>query len=169
MGRYLRGSVDENLSLGTLASLTLVSANFDESVVERTLISSLVATYAMTDFTSGVQDGPIIVGVAHSDYTDAEIEEVLENTGSWNEGDIVQTREVGKRLIRRIGVFVPGGNHQPTDTVALNDGKPVKTKLNWILTTGDTLVVWCYNAGGSALAGTSPQVQVTGHANLWPR
>ncbi len=166
MGRYIRGDMDEQLSLGTLAAKTAVKGNFDQTVNERSLISSIVATWAMTSFTKSTGDGPIMVGVAHSDYSAAEIEETLEASGSWDEGDKVQ-QEVSKRLIRRIGIF-----ENPVDeaaAVVLNDGKPIKTKLNWIVNQGQTLSLWAYNTGTSALATTAPVVSALGHANIFPR
>ncbi len=168
MGRYLRGNIDEQLSLGTLAAQAAVLAAFDETVNERTLVSSLVASWSMNNFTQGDGIGLIYFGVAHSDYTAAEIEEWIETVGSWNEGDVVETREVGKRLIRQIGIFeaVPGGG---IGTVALREGAPVKTKLNWILNQGQTIDMWAYNTGGNPVGTTVPVMRAQGHANLWPR
>ncbi len=167
MGKYLRGGIDENLGLSTLGAKTLISTPFDETVNERTLVSSVVASYSLAEFTPGNNDGPILVGLAHSDYTDAEIQAVIDQTLSWNEGDKVG-QEVAKRLVRRIGQF-PGPASVSTEAVVLNDGKPIKTKLNWILLQGQTLRLWAYNLGTSALATTSPIVTAQGHANLWPR
>ncbi len=166
MGRYIRGGVDETLTLSTLAAKTAISDGFDEVVNERTLVSSLVATYALAAFTKSTGDGPILVGVAHGDYTTAEIEEFVEMTDSWDEGNLVE-QEIAKRKIRRIGIF-----DNPVDEAAvsvLNDGKPIKTKLNWILLQGQTLKVWAYNMGTSALATTSPLVLLEGHVNLFPK
>ncbi len=167
MGRYIRGQVDEEIALGTLASKTLVSQIFDETVNERTLVTSLIATHTMSSFTPADNIGPIMVGVAHSDYSDAEIEEFIENTGSWNEGDKV-SQEVGKRLIRQIGVFDSKASGGTLDVV-LNDGKPIKTKLKWILLQGQSLRQWCYNLGGSPVATTVPDVHMQGHVNLFPK
>ncbi len=111
--------------------------------------------------------GPIVFGVAHSDYTDAEIEEVIENTASWDEGNKVQ-QEVAKRLVRTIGTMV-GTELAGVSDVKFNKGVPVKTKLNWILTTGDTLRLWGYNKSDGALSGTAPIIRANGHANLWPQ
>ncbi len=169
MGRYIKGIVEESLGLGTLASLTLVGAQFDEAVTERTLISSLVAAYSMAEFTESTGDGPIIVGIAHSDYTDAEIEAWLESVASWSEADKVG-QEIGNRLCRTIGTFPSAPQvGQPSAVAVLNDGKPIKTKLNWILDTGQTLRLWAYNTGSSPLAGTAPVIKCVGHANLWPK
>jgi len=166
--KYIRGAIDKAFALGTLAGNTLVSATFDGVVNERTFISSVKALYAMDEFTSATDDGPIIIGLAHSDYTDAEIEAWVENTtaGSWDEGNLV-AQEIGRRKIRRVGVFEDaiGG----TGSLVLNEGRMITTKCGWILLQGQTVRVWAYNAGSSALATSDPTVHVQGHANLWPR
>ncbi len=163
MGRYIRGNVNEVLALGTLGPVTVISAAFDNVVSERTLVSSVVATYAIENFTPNAGDGPIAVGLAHSDYSDAEIQAVMTATASWAEGDLV-AQEIAKRKVRRVGVFDPNESGD-----VLNDGKAIKTKLNWILNSGQTLRVWAFNTGASTLATTDPDVTVEGHANLWPR
>ncbi len=166
MGKYLRGSVDDEVGFAALAAKDVAEAAFDEVVNERTLVSSVVASYTLSNFTPIASAGPIVVGLSHSDYSSAEIEEWIETTGSWNETDLVQ-QEVASRKIRRIGVFeTPDA---ATDSVALNDGRPMKTKLNWILNQGQTLNLWVYNSGAAAVATTTPVVHANGHANLWPR
>ncbi len=165
MGRYIRGSVDEEIVLGTLAARSLVVSSFDETVNERTLVSSIVASWSLDDWTLTSNAGPILVGVAHGDYTAAEIEAVIENTGSWNEGDLV-SREVGNRKVRIIGTFRVTATGEGA---VLNHGRPIKTKLNWILNQGQTLDAWAYNLGSAAVATTDPSVHIEGHANLWPR
>ncbi len=166
MGRYVRGTIDESLDLGTLASKTAVFSSFD-TVNERTLVSSIVGFYSLSDFTDAVGDGPILVGLAHSDYLLAEIEEYLEQAASWNEGD-KKAQEIGKRQIRRVGVFESSVADSQGSAV-LNDGKSIKTKLNWIVNQGQTINLFAYNMGDSALATTDPDLVVTGHANLWPK
>ncbi len=165
MGKYIRGGIDEQLSLGTLAALDVIVGAFDEVVNGRTLVSSIVATWAIGAWTDD-GSGPLMVGIAHGDYADAEIEEFIEATGSWDEGNLTE-QEISQRKIRRIGsmtgpISAPGG-------AILNDGKPVKTKLNWILNDGETLKFWCYNQGAAPLATTVPVLRIEGHANLWPR
>ncbi len=165
MGKYLRGRISDFFALGTLAAKTLLGSDMAEVVAERTLVSSIVCNWALDGIVSG--QGPILFGVAHSDYTDAEIEQVVENTGSWNEGSKVE-QEISKRLVRTIGQFV-SETGSGTNDVQFNDGKPVKTKLNWMLQTGDTLRMWAYNTSTAALTTASPVVQADGHANLWAR
>ncbi len=166
MGKYIRGSVDEQLAVSTLAGQTLIGQDFDETVNERMLISSIVATYSLRLVTPINDLGPLLVGIAHGDYTDAEIEAYIEASGSWDEGDLVQ-QEIMKRKIRRVGLFEQPQN--ATQAVVLNDGRMIKTKLNWILLQGQTLRVWAYNTGQATFATTNPEVNVNGHVNMWPR
>ncbi len=164
-GRYLKGNVDELLTVGALGAQTLLSEDFDETVAERARISSLVATYSLENFTVGADKGPLTIGVAHSDYSDAEIEAVIESQGTWDEGNKI-SQELAKRLVRKIGTFeaAAGGG---VGTYVLNDGVPIKIKLNWILNSGDTLSLWVYNEGTAALDTTVPESHCQGHANLW--
>ena len=163
MSKYTPGQVNERLDLAALPSESAVSEIFDETVLEETLISSLEAMYSWAAVTRGTDDGPLMVGIAHSDYTTTEIEQWIENINSWDWGDLSQ-REVTNRLIRKIGVF-----QTPIDTaetVVLNHGRPIKTKLNWSLRTGQSLRLWAYNLGSSAFA-DGGQVHADGKANLW--
>lgn len=168
MGKYIRGLVNEELALGTLAATTIITAPFDDAVNERALISSIVASYSITDLSPGTGIGPIMVGVAHSDYTAAEIEAFLENATTWEETDQIG-QEISKRKVRIVGILGQGGSASSTDVASLNDGKPIKTKLNWILTVGQTLQLWAYNLGSAAVATTDPLVSCVGHANIFPR
>ncbi len=162
--KYVRGRVDEQVSMTTLAPKTLVSALFDENVDEEMRISSIKATWSLSDLTEGSGIGPIQVGIAHGDYTDAEIEEVIENTGSWDRGDLI-AQEIAKRKIRTVGVFPT--TLSGTGVAVLNEGRQITTKLNWLLQTGQTVRVWAYNQGSNAVATTVPIVSLQGHANLW--
>ncbi len=164
MKRYIKGKVDEELALSTLAAKTLVLVGFDEAVDERTLVASIDAIYSIQGMTPQELDGPIMVGIAHGDYTAAEIEEWIENTGSWSEGDQVGT-ERANRKIRTIGIFQ--GPSNINEAQVLNDGKKIKTRLNWILNAGLTLDLWAYNLGSSALATTNPRINAEGHVNLF--
>ncbi len=166
--RYIRGNVDEQLGLGTLASRTLVATAFDETVQDRCYVSSLIASWAMRQLTPALGQGPIMVGVAHSDYVASEIEEFIENTGSWSEGDLV-SQEIGKRKIRIIGIFQSEGDATAPTMATLQDGKKIRTRLGWILNQGQTLDLWAYNLGTASLATTVPEIQLQGHINLWPQ
>ncbi len=165
MGKYIRGNVDEVVNMATLSSRTVVVQNFGETVNERTRVTSLVGRWSLDDLTPLANQGPIMCGLAHSDYTAAEVEEWIENTGSWNEGDLVN-QEIGQRKIRMVGIFQKPGTI--VESSVLNDGKPIKTKLNWTLLQGQTLEMWAYNLGSVDISTTVPQMHLEGHANLWP-
>ncbi len=47
MNTYLKGSIDENLALGTLGSKVLVGDTWDESPEEKTLISSIEVSWSL--------------------------------------------------------------------------------------------------------------------------
>ncbi len=162
--KFLSGSIDENLSLTTLASQTATSVA-TQTVVDTTRVSSVKCTYTLSDWTPIANAGPIMFGIAHSDYSNAEIEEWIEATGGWDQGNLVQTREVRSRLIRQIGVMETP--EAATGSSRVNDGRMLKTKLNWLLSEGDGLKFWAYNTGNAAAATTVPNFIVFGHANLW--
>ncbi len=167
MGRYIRGAVDMDSALGTLAAKTLAALAMNDTVTERSFVSSMVANWSLGGFTTGDNIGPIMVGVAHSDYSAAEIEAWIERANSWKEADLV-SREIASRKIRRVGVFT-GVSGVTGAILTLNGGKPIKTKLNWILNAGQTLDVWAYNNGSAPIATTDPNLIVSGHVNIWPR
>ncbi len=166
-GTYLRGTVDEQLAVGTLSGQTAAKQDFDEVTTEKTKISSIVATYGLRNWTPVQDSGPLIVGIAHSDYTAAEIEAVIENAGSWNRGGKIE-QEISKRLVRRIGMFdIPV---DISESVVLNDGLPIRTKLNWSIQTGQTLSIFVYNTGQVAVNDTvTPEVVLQGHVNMWQK
>lgn len=163
MGKYVRGNVEERLDLATLASKDVLSVLFDETVIEQMRISSLDARYTLSGYTPQDSDGPIMIGIAHSDYLDSEIEEWIEATGSWNPWDLSE-QERSKRLIRRVGIFEAPAT--VGENAVLNGGRNIKTKLNWSLATGQTLRLWAYNMGNAGLT-TGAEIMAMGNANLW--
>ncbi len=158
MARYNRGNVSEVLGLGTLAPDTVIATVFDNVVDDRTRITSVVATYALQDHIAG--EGPLVFGIAHGGYTVAEIQEWFDEAGSWNESDLIGN-EVGARMIRTVGSF-----DGQTTSEKFNNGRPVKTKLNWILNEGATLALWCVNRDDNALTSATALV-ADGHANMF--
>jgi len=167
-GKYLRGAVDVLGDLSTLAALTVINFTMTgaPTVNERTWVSSVKASWTLSNLTEGFSMGPIVCGIAHSDYSVGEILGYLNNDGNWNEGDLV-AQETSKRKIRQVGVFDTPA--QALGISMLNDGRMITTKCGWILNQGQTLNFWCYNSGSNALATTAAELAVQGHANLWPR
>ncbi len=163
--KYLRGAVNIKGSLTALATLDVVSFVQGDSLTEKAWLSSVVASWSLDNLTPTGGVGPIVVGVAHSDYTDAEIEEWIENLESWESGGLVG-QEIAKRKIRLVGTFrMPA---LATDSAVLNHGNEFRTKCGWQLVTGQTLRVWSYNSGTATVDTTVPVLDVNGHANLWP-
>ncbi len=145
--------VVSSLQLLTTASNTLVGGALTNVSDNEYRAISLKMTWALSDFTAG--EGPITVGVAHGDYTDAEIEEWFESTQSMTRADKIE-QEQGSRLCRQVGTF-PGilGNE------VLNDGKPITTRMNWAIPSGIALKMWAFNSGPGTLT-TSAEVNATG-------
>ncbi len=164
--RYLKGKINMSFNITALASKDAVSQQVADSVSERAWVSSIKAVFSLSEFTPGNDIGPIMIGVAHSDYTAAEIEEWIEGAGSWTEGDKIQ-QERSRRYIRVIGVFETPDD--ATDSVSLNDGRMLRVKCGWILNAGQTCSIWAYNQGTGAVATTVPQINVDGHFNIWPQ
>ncbi len=162
MSGYVKGRVEDELDLLTLATKDIVSALMSNVMEEAGTISSVDLVWSLSDFTEAAGDGPVVVGIAHGDYTNAEMEEAIEAaSGSWGRSDLV-AREQADRKVRTVGVFQALGG-----TIDyLNDGLPIKTKLNWYLSTGQTLAIWAYNQGSGALT-TGSTLNVLGQANIF--
>lgn len=164
--KYIPGIVDESLALGTLATKTLVLTPFDNVVDEECYITSVDASWALNNWTPIADVGPIMVGLSHSDYSAAEVEAVIEATGSWSRGDLI-AQEVANRKVKIVGIF--DEPEDATKSVHLNEGRKIHTKLGWNLVTGQTVELWAYNLGAANIATTIPNIFVQGKAHLWPR
>ncbi len=163
--KYIDGVIDDRVTAATLAPNTLVGLNVTKVTIDTCRISSIRATWSLLNFTP-VNNSMVVVGVAHSDYTDAEVEGWLESAGSWDRGNTT-AREVRSRMCRIVGTFRIGATGSAADVAVLNDGRPIKTKLNWLLTEGQTIKLWVFNGGAAAYATTVPVLEVQGKANLW--
>ncbi len=115
---------------------------------------SVKATWNLMNLTSG--EGPVTVGLAHSDYTVTEIKECLEAQAGIDPGNKT-AQEQANRLVRVVGAY---GSVQ----AMLNDGKPITTKLNWLIAIGRTVVMWAYNEDTATLT-TGAVLNVSG--NMW--
>ncbi len=106
---------------------------------------SITLMWSLLDI-ADIDDGGLVVGVAHSDYTAAEIEECLEATGAISRGDKLNN-ERASRLVRVIGQF--GNSDTVLGDLVLNDGRPITTKLNWPIEIGKQVNYWWLNASGT--------------------
>ncbi len=156
--------VDEEVALTTLGAKSLIKQDFDDSPQEEVFVTSLVGSWALRDLTAATNVGPIMVGVAHSDYSAAEIEEFIENANSWKIGNQI-SQEQAKRKIRIVGIMRNTVDAQ--DSMTLQNGRMIKTKINWTLISGATIALWGYNLGSAAVATTVPDLFLNGHVNMF--
>ncbi len=116
------------------------------------------ATWSIKNHTGG--EGPLDVGYADDNYSVTEIAEanIAQPTGP---GDRIQV-ERSQRRVRKVGTF-PGLSTEET----LNDGKPIKTRLNWLITDSNTLAGWLQNRADSTLT-TGTILDLSGYINgVW--
>jgi len=140
------------LNLSTLASFDLLSGTLLSVSDNEYRLASVNATWAINGLT--VTEGPILVGIAHGDYTDAEIEEAIEASASILKADKIAA-EQANRLVRIVGVLGLTGNAE------IGDGMVIKTKLNWAIPEGVVLKFFAYNQNASPLS-TGAVVNVAG-------
>ncbi len=160
--RLRRVAITPAVAIGALATLDVVKQAGTSAAASTLRFISIDMTWAITDLAATVDDA-FQFGVAHSDYTAAEIEECLEATASMDIGNKVE-QERANRLVRSIGMISPSGGVILDSGITFNDGKPMKTRLNWLMSIGDTLDVWVRN--GSTNVYTAGTI-LTGQGNLW--
>ncbi len=151
--------IKESLAAGALAASDAISTAFTATVDRPYWLASIDTMVGAQGFAGG--DGPVIVGIAHSDYSAAEIEEWIEATASWSSIDKVE-QEQARRKCRIIGQVNDPASQQ------FNDGKITRTKCGWILEAGSTLSLFIYNDGVAVLT-AGGVVDLTGRAYLSPR
>ncbi len=134
--------ITPELVLSTLGAATVLKADFVGNSDSQYRLISAIGTWTIRGLTAG--EGPITVGVAHNDYTVAEIAEALVATNAISQGDKI-ANERSKRLVRIIGTFGPQGPGN------LDDGRPIKTRLNWLFPVGERPAIFAFNDSGSAL------------------
>ncbi len=162
--KYISGAIDHKTIFGGLAGNAVGTGLLSQTVQDTARVSSIRCTYGLSKFTALLDAGPIVCGVAHGDYTASEIEAYLEAAASWELGDKI-AEEIRSRRVRIIGTF-----DTPTTALLntrLNDGRPIRTKLNWVIREDQTLQFWVYNQGTATLTTTAPELYVQGKANLW--
>ncbi len=150
-----------SLALLTLATNDVVGGLLSDTVVDRVWLSSMDIRSAIRDITVG--EGPIVYGVAHGDYTDAEVEECLEAVGSWDRSDQVAV-EQANRKVRTIGTF---SGFTPEEV--LNNGNPKRVRLGFMLEDGQTLRFWAWNKSGVNPLTTGAVIEGNGQVYAYAR
>ncbi len=145
--------VTNALTVGALAAQDMISDLFAGVVDDDTYLISADLLWSVVGFTAG--EGPVVVGIAHSDYTAAEIEQWFEAAAIWDSGDLVN-RENAARKCREVGTFSLVGTAE-----VLNDGKPIRTPLKFRIAEGDTLQLWAFNQSNGTFT-TGGEVRCSG-------
>ncbi len=109
--------------------------------------------------------GPLLFGLAKSDYSDAEIEAWVENASGFTRANLIQ-QEISKRHIKHVGTFdfpsiETGVAAGKVKADLINNGRPIHTRLNWRIVEGTSISIWIYNAGDVAVVATSGQDIIT--------
>ncbi len=142
------------LPLGTLSTDTALVITMTGASANRYRCMSISALWQISALTA--DEGPLTVGYAHSDYSVSEIKACLESVISIDIGDKI-AQELSNRLVRVIGTI-------DSEDERLNDGLPVKTKLNWDIGIGDSVNAFVFNEQtGSLTTGASLKV----YADMW--
>ncbi len=135
--------VNSTFVCGALAAKDVVAGAITAAVADKLRIISAELTYQWVE-TQAVIDGGLEFGLSHSDYSAAEVEECLEAAGSIDLGDKI-AQERANRLVRSLGTI----NQFTDSTVGADHGTfpntPIKTRLNWLMSEGDTLNAWVRN------------------------
>ncbi len=148
-------------AVGALATEDVASVAITGAAADKIRFISFNSTYTWVD-SGAIGDGALEFGLAHSDYSAAEIEACLESAGSIDLGDKV-AQEVANRWVRRVGTISDATTAAGMEK-QFNDGRQVKTKLNWLMSAGDTLNIWFRNGSGNVYT-TGSSMAVLG--DLW--
>ncbi len=155
---FVRLPFSASLALSTLNDNIVLKTLPIPAITEDLRVLSMDCTWTLRDLTAG--EGPLEVGYADDNYSVTEIAENLIAQPS-GPGDRIQV-ERSERRVRRIGKFT-GQNAAET----LNDGKPIKTRLNWLVTDDSTLACWIQNQSDANMM-TGAILDISGYINaVW--
>ncbi len=128
-------------ALATLNGVTVIATGLSAAADGTYRLVSCIGIHSVLALTAG--EGPITIGFAHSDYTVTEIKEAIESALSISVGDKV-ANERSNRLVRIVGEVA-------AERPMLNDGMPVKTRLNWLIPIGKFVNIFAYNNNSAQL------------------
>ncbi len=159
--RLRRVTLATQSAAGALDSGAVVTNAVTAAATETYRLISVNASYSWAEIAAQIDDA-CTFGFAHSDYTATEVDECLEATGSIDKGDKI-AQEQANRLVRYVGT-IGGDTGAVTSNLPFNNGRRLKTRLNWLMSTGDTLNLWIRNASG-VIWTTGSRVTIAG--DLW--
>ncbi len=145
--RLRKVRIATSIAIGALAGADVVAVAMTAAGTGTYRVISLRLAWSIVNHAAPA-DGAYEFGVAHSDYSAAEIEECLEASASIDPGDKI-ANEQANRLVRSIGTISSSSAGTASGELNWNDGRPMKTRLNWLMTIGDTLTAWVRNGSGT--------------------
>ncbi len=146
-----------SITVGALAAKDVTATSLTGTSSSTYRLVSVDFFYGLSDLGAVADDGQEF-GLAHSDYTAAEIEECLEAGTSIDAGDKI-ANEKANRLVRSVGVMV--GAPGTGAGLNFNNGNNTKTRLNWLMTIGDSLQLWIRNSSATVYT-TGATIDVIG-------
>ncbi len=145
---------------GGIAAKDMDAELLTETADDNFIATSLEATYTCT-LEQGAEPNTlanIAFGVAKSDYSAAEIEAWYENSSGFKRENLIAA-EISSRHIKQIGIMSPRAVNAAQQVVTtINEGMPIKTRLNWRILEDTTLAFWIYNGGDVAILALANQV-----------
>ncbi len=157
--------IESSLAVGALAASDVTSSALTATSANKYRVTSVKCSYMIADLPA-LADGGYQFGIAHSSYTAAQIEEAIEATGAIDIGNLV-SQEQANRRVREIGTIGGSQGTAVGGEILYNEGRPVKTKLNWNIGIGDTLVMYVRN-GSSVIYTTGALLKSKGEMWVTP-
>ncbi len=151
--RLRKVRIQSEFAIGALAADDVIAAAITANVADKLRLISINLAWTIADI-AAVADDTFQFGVAHGDYTAAEIEECLEAQAALDLGDKV-AQEQSDRLVRTIGVISSAGGTNVGGSVQFNEGRPMKTRLNWLMSEADNLSGWVRNGSANVYSSGS--------------
>ncbi len=144
-GKLLVLPVNATVTIGTAAeNAAVASGMFPSNLTEALYLISADLTWVLKGATAG--EGPMQIGLNHGDYTAAEVAEYYDS--AWEDSGDMIAQEQRKRLVREVGTFF-----QLDVAEILNDGKPKRTRLGFVLQEDENLEAHGLNRGSGATTG----------------
>ncbi len=139
--RLRRVRVTPAQALSTLAGVTVLTTGTVATSDAPYRLISCNGVHSVIGLTVG--EGPITIGFAHSDYSITQIKEAIESAASIKIGDMAAQEKVQRkvRIVGEVSATIP----------ILNEGRAVKTRLNWLFPIGKFANIFAYNNNSGAL------------------
>ncbi len=133
------------MALSTLADNSVLKTAIQAAFTRRFRVAYLKGTWIIRGGTS--TEGPLVVGLAHSDYTIAEIQEATDVSVISSSEKIANERR--RRLVRKVGAFKMFESNEQLQ--GDRGSEKVFTRLNWPIEEDFSLDLWAQNRSGATL------------------